>query len=123
MTEMMFDVFPFISGSLNRRKILKKLPSHIAKGVNDEIKKCLNGKYIDKESVEKILSAIAIKNMDIDETVCPFTNYIGLICDDFDTCRRCKKITRLIVKNYIKRTGNKKYLALLKKKGENKDDD
>lgn len=115
MTGMMFDVFPFISGSLNRRKILKELPSHVAKGANDEIKKCLNGEYADKESVEKILRAIVIRKLDIDDCLCTFANYVGLVCDDFDTCRRCKKITKLIVKNYIKQTGNKKYLALLKK--------
>lgn len=123
MIGMMFDVSPFIIGDLNRRKILKGLPSHIAKGVNDEIKKFLNGEYADKESVEKILRALITKNFDIDDGLCASSNYVGLICDDFDTCRRCKKITKLIVKNYIKQTGNKKYLALLKKKGENKDDD
>ena len=122
MTGMMFDVLPFISGRLNRRKILKGLPSHIANGVNDEIKKILNGEYADKESVEKILEATITKNLDIDENACAFTNYVGITCDDFDACRECRKITGRIVKNYIKRTGNKKYLALLKKKGENKDD-
>lgn len=123
MTGMMFDVSPFINGSLNKRKVLKKLPSHISNDISDEIKKCLNGEYADKESVEEILIAIVTRKLDIDNCLCEFANYVGMMCDDFDACLRCRKITKLIVKNYIKQTGNKKYLALLKKKGENKDDD
>lgn len=123
MIGMMFDVSPFINGSLNKRKVLKKLPSHISNDISDEIKKCLNGECADKESVEEILIAIVTRKLDIDNCLCEFANHVGVMCDDFDACRKCRKITKLIVKNYIKQTGNKKYLALLKKKGENKDDD
>lgn len=120
MTGMMFDVFPFISGSLNRRKILKELPSHVVKGVNDEIKKCLNGEYISDEDRREILDNLEEDDFYLENYLCIFANYVGLTCANFSNCRRCEKITRLAVKNYIKQTGNKRYLALLKKKGENK---
>lgn len=120
MTGMMFDVFPFINGSLNRRKILKELPSHVAKGVNDEIKKYLNGEYAKEDATKEVLNEIIKNNYSLYGSWCILTDCTGLGCDIFSNCRRCQKITRLIVKNYIKRTGKKKYLVLLKKKGENK---